>query len=114
MALERIPEIHRLPQLAGQVKNEKDWRLIVQMVMDHHRNRDNFDEGKLGTLRQTLQIGEEAFAGIYTGLYILITQLIRNHTRPSQTKLSEIVSQEVIPIGLPAKYGDLVGSAFVK
>jgi hypothetical protein len=114
MALERIPEIRRLPQIVSQVKNEKDWKSLVQIVMDHHRNRESFDEEKLNGLRQTLQMGEDAFAGLYTGLYILLTQLIRNHTRLSTTKLSEAVAQEVIPIGLPSKYADLICSAFTR
>jgi hypothetical protein len=110
--MERIPEIKKLIGLLGHITQQAHWIKLIQTVMNHHRNRSSFDASNLAQLRTTLALSEDVFDSLYTGMFCLLTQVVRNHTRKLPGDLSAQVMEELAPLGLPEKNAAIFRSAF--
>ena len=108
--MERIPEIKRLTSNISQITQQSDWVKLIQAVMNHYRNRDTFDAEKMSKIRSQFTLSEDVFNNIYTGLYCLVVQIVRNRTRKPDNALSTILD-DLAPLGLPEKYAQILKSA---
>ena len=112
--MERIPEIKKLPSQLSHITKEQHWVKLIQAVMNQYRSRENFNPEILAKLRSDLNLSEEVFNIIYTGLYCLVVQIVRNHVRnPSKESLSSL-EEELAPLNLPQRYVHILQSACTK
>ncbi|KAH7820607.1 putative COMM domain-containing protein 5 [Monocercomonoides exilis] len=110
--MERIPEIRKLTNLLGHITQQAQWIKLIQAVMNQHRNVKNFNADMLHSVRSETGLSEEVFNSIYTGLYCMLAQLIRDHCRKPDENLEQFVMEDLSPLGLPEKYVQIFGSAF--
>ena len=112
--MERIPEIKKLTLYLGHITQQAHWVKLIQTVMNHYRNKSTFNPETLTTVRSDLGLSEDVFNHIYTGLYCLVVQIVRNHIRQRPTDAIAAIMDEIAPLGLPEKYAHIFKSACSK
>ncbi|KAK2958759.1 putative COMM domain containing 5 [Blattamonas nauphoetae] len=110
--MDRHPEIKRFIGMVGNIPQQKQWRELLQTTLNHHRNRDTFGIEPITKLRDSLGLSEDVFSALYTGMFCLIGQMIRNHTRKGTVPLETALAEELQPLALPEKYAKELISGF--
>lgn len=112
--MERNPEIKKFTSNLAHITQQAHWIKLIQVVMNHYRQRSDFKSESLAKLRAQLGLSEDVFNSIYTGLYCLVVQIVRNHTRKASGDITKAVTAELAPLGLPEKYAQIFKSAFIR